>query len=149
MPGCCSTRTGFLGEAMTENILHHLGVSDNKVVKCAQYEAFEFELTAPGIVTVRNGSYADPENHEYRVNVKGGIPVCCECPADVHHDEPCKHRVAIAIRQPVLTAATERPVTDGGPLRPDDCSCWSVDQELPCFPCFNADFDTPNPEVPE
>lgn len=133
---------------MTENALHHLGVSDSRVVKRAQYEAFEFELTAPGIVTVRNWSYADPENHEYRINVEDGIPVSCECPADVHQDGPCKHRVAIAIREPVLTAATdyEQPVTDGGQPRPDDCACWSTDQGLPCFQCFNAGFDAPNPE---
>lgn len=130
---------------MTTNVLHHLGVSD-KVVKRAQYEAFEFEVT-PGIVTVRNGSYADPENHEYQVSVEDGSPISCECPADVHQEGPCKHRVAIAIRQPVLTAAAERSVADGGKQRPDDCACWSPDQELPCFQCFNAGFDSPNNEA--
>lgn len=32
--------------------------------------------------------------------------------------------------------------------RPDDCSCWSADAELPCFPCYLEGFDVPNPEEP-
>lgn len=53
-------------------------------------------------------SWDDPEDHEYRVSVVDGVPTVCECPADRYHDEVCKHRVAVAIRRPVLAAAVER-----------------------------------------
>ncbi|QLG61083.1 SWIM zinc finger family protein [Halorarum salinum] len=74
------------------------------VLKRAQYEAFEFELRE-GTLLVRNGSYTDPENHEYRVTVTDGLPTHCECPADRKYEGACKHRVAVAIRTPVLEAA--------------------------------------------
>lgn len=31
--------------------------------------------------------------------------------------------------------------------RPGDCECWSEKQELPCFQCFRAGFEMPNPEA--
>ena len=42
--------------------------------------------------------------------------------------------------------------TDGGAERPADCSCVAPSdredgRELPCFPCYNAGFRSPNPEV--
>jgi hypothetical protein len=36
----------------------------------------------------------------------------------------------------------------GGPKRPEECECWDVEQGLPCFACFNAEFSEPNPETP-
>jgi len=91
---------------MSANVLRELEVSP-EVAKRAQYEGFEFELEAPGLVLVRNTSWPNPEDHEYRVNVVDGVPEVCECPADMHHDGACKHRVAVAIRLPVLNAAVE------------------------------------------
>jgi hypothetical protein len=76
----------------------------SRVRKRAQYEAFEFSLI-PGGVRVRNGSYADPENHEYDVAIRDGVPVACTCPADAHFHGACKHRVAVAMRRAVLDAA--------------------------------------------
>ena len=39
---------------------------------------------------------------------------------------------------------------DGGvETRPDDCECLRAFHDLPCFACFNAGFETPNPEVSE
>ena len=86
----------------------------SRVRKRAQYEAYEFTLTTDG-VRVRNTSYADPENHEYHVAVEDGLPVACTCPADRKFEGACKHRVAVAIRRPVLDACVERQaVADGG-----------------------------------
>ena len=140
---------------------------DVSTAKHAQWEAFEFTLAAPGIVTVRNGSYDDPENHTYRVNVENGVPVACECPADTYQDGACKHRVAVAIREPVLEAAREyenkherpeppRAVADGGEVLeatedgddgendPNACEngqvgcCGPEGDELPCFECYRT-----------
>jgi len=78
----------------------------NRVLKRAQYEAFEFELLGSR-VRVRNESYADPENHEYEVTVEDGVPMKCTCPADTRFDNPCKHRVGVAIRRPILEFVEE------------------------------------------
>lgn len=86
------------------NALDDLQVSP-EVAKRAQYEGFEFELEAPGLVLVRNTSWENPEDHEYLMNVVDGIPEVCECQADRYYDGACKHRVAVAIRSPVLEAA--------------------------------------------
>lgn len=86
----------------------------NRVLKRAQYEAFTFTIGADGVI-VRNESHADPDNHEYQVTVTHGKPVDCECPADDHYESACKHRVAVAIRKPVMEAMTQRQMaTDGG-----------------------------------
>lgn len=74
--------------------------------KRAEYEAFTFVPTATG-VRVRNESHADPDAHEYAVTVTDGVPTACTCPADAHGETACKHRVAVAIRPPVLRVATD------------------------------------------
>ncbi|WP_436932839.1 SWIM zinc finger family protein [Halosimplex halobium] len=89
-----------------------------RVAKRAQYEAFEFTLSADGVV-VRNGSHANPDEHEYLVTVEDRLPTACECPADEQYEGACKHRVAVAIRRPLLDAiaATDEPqpvAADGG-----------------------------------
>lgn len=33
--------------------------------------------------------------------------------------------------------------------RPDDCQCSPLFDDLPCWPCFNAGFEQPNPNVEE
>jgi len=53
----------------------------NRVPKRAQYETFEVSVELDGVL-VRNGSYADPEPHEYRVTVTNGLPTDRECPAN-------------------------------------------------------------------
>jgi hypothetical protein len=99
---------------MAEHLLTSLDPS-TRVRKRAEYEAFAFSLIE-GDVLVRNESHADPENHEYRVTIENGIPKRCECPADTHTEEACKHRIALAIRDKILEAATEyRTLADGGP----------------------------------
>ena len=63
---------------------------------------------------VTNASYGYlKDNHSYIVGieVRGGRPVSaeCECPADIHPEQDCKHMVALfAIGGPtVLNTATE------------------------------------------
>jgi hypothetical protein len=78
--------------------------TNQRTIKRAQYEAFEFSLTTRGVL-VRNASHANPADHEYVVAIKDDLPTTCECPADEHYEGACKHRVAVAIRWPVLDAA--------------------------------------------
>jgi len=95
-------------------VLDQLEVSI-RPLKRAQYEAFDFRVTDGGVV-VRNGSHANPDDHVYTVTVANGVPSVCTCPADEHGDGACKHRLAVAIREPVLNAAVAR----AGDTRCDD-----------------------------
>ncbi|WP_152041159.1 SWIM zinc finger family protein [Salinigranum salinum] len=145
---------------LRQHPLSHLEFT-SRIRKRAQYEAFEFSLVPEGLL-VRNESYADPENHEYRVTVEDGVPVACTCPADARFEGACKHRVAVAIRRPLLEIVSRaRAVADGGyswlptgtlqrdsrvdpddnssptaPTDPSTCeTCESLDS-LPCGECF-------------
>lgn len=116
--------------------------ADSRTLSRAQFEAFSFSLEAPGMVRVTNGSYANPENHSYRVNVENGLPVACECPAFHYQDGLCKHCLACLIREPVLKAANGPIMTDGGSSCPHDhLTCEGIDspKEFPelCFPCWD------------
>jgi len=131
----------------------------SSVAKRAQYEAFEFSLATDGVV-VRNCSHAEPGKHEYLVNIEDDLPSACTCPADECYDGACKHRVAVAIRRPLLDAATAEAqvvAADGGlpestmsappsPREspdgtPDDTEnadvpdCEACREEFPCFEC--------------
>ena len=124
----------------------------NRVLKRAQYEAFEFSLL-DGDVRVRNESHLDPANHEYRVTIDDDTPTICECPADAASDRPCKHRVAVAIRPRILVIATKmQAVTDGGvdttgesggdhsgDVTPAQCDCDELPDDFPCWACVRTD----------
>ncbi|WP_435156806.1 SWIM zinc finger family protein [Haladaptatus sp. DFWS20] len=127
------------------HVLSHLTYS-KRVAKRAQYEALEFTVDAGG-VRVQNASHANPADHEYLVTIRDGIPDACECPADEHFEGACKHRVAVAIRVPVLRAAIDQQVAaDGGRvddgnsatteerITDEDCECAGLDP-LPCWEC--------------
>ncbi len=87
----------------------------SRVIKRAQYEAFEFTIAVDGVL-VRNASYANPDEHEYVVTIEDELPTECECPADANYDGACKHRVAVAIRRPILDVAVDQQLAaDGGP----------------------------------
>jgi hypothetical protein len=58
----------------------------DRVRKRAEYEAFEFTVDG-STVFVRNGSHANPDEHEYEVRVRDGVPMSCTCPADDHYEE--------------------------------------------------------------
>ncbi|WP_415383008.1 SWIM zinc finger family protein [Halosimplex sp. TS25] len=131
-----------------------------RVAKRAQYEAFEFSLVA-GNVSIRNGSHANPSEHEYLVTVEDGLPIECTCPADDHYEGACKHRVAVAIRRPLLDAVTaadgsQSVAADGGHVpasaantpeatsaqdeagAADDEECPDCIGEFPCWECVRT-----------
>jgi len=147
--------------AMSKSVLEVLEC-DERVEKRAQWEAYSFRLLGDGDVEVVNGSHEDADNHTYTVHVEGGIPSDCTCPADTYQEGACKHRVAVAIREPVLEAASEQqPVrADGGTAtleefggddrdddRPEDCDCSPHSEELACWPCYRDGFEEPNPNA--
>lgn len=98
--------------------------ADGKVLKRAQWEAFEFEIEASGLVKVINGSYGEEkDDHTYRVKVEDGLPVACECPHFRYNDDVdlCKHGASLLLREPVLKAAKSQQeaaekamIADGG-----------------------------------
>ncbi|WP_245998531.1 SWIM zinc finger family protein [Halalkalicoccus subterraneus] len=111
-----------------------------KTVKRAQWESFSFELEAPGLVLVTNDSH-DEDGHSYLVNVETDVPVACECKAFEYGNGPCKHMVAVAIREPVLKAAQVVPIPDGGQTdntcKNGQTGCCGPDgDDLPCFDCY-------------
>ena len=79
----------------------------NRIRKRTHVRGFEFELGAR-VVLVRNGSYADPSERGYQATIVDGVPIACECPADERYEAACKHRVAVAIRKPLLEATIRR-----------------------------------------
>ncbi|WP_458190046.1 SWIM zinc finger family protein [Haladaptatus sp. NG-WS-4] len=135
----------------SNNVLSELTFT-NRVAKRAQYEALEFSLETRGVL-VRNSSHANPGDHKYLVTVRDGIPIACECPADNRYDGACKHRVGVAIRTPLLQAATDHSlVADGGTQiekesethvedsdtdQPADCDCDGLGG-FPCWPCVQS-----------
>lgn len=128
-----------------------------RVAKRAQYEQFEITTVETGF-RIRNESHANPDKHEYTVRMDGHIPIACTCPADERFDGPCKHRVAVAIRQPsrrpVWTATSssttvrsdgespaggtsavqERSTADVQGLAEDDCK--ECRPSFPCWECY-------------
>ncbi|WP_227377598.1 SWIM zinc finger family protein [Haladaptatus halobius] len=132
----------------SKNVLSQLTFI-KRVAKRAQYEALEFSLETRGVL-VRNTSHANPADPEYLVTVHDGIPIACECPADDRYEGACKHRVGVAIRTPLLQAATDHSlVADGGiqienepenhaedsdTNQPADCYC----DRLSGFPCWSC-----------
>lgn len=124
-----------------------------------QNESFDFRLHR-GDILVTNLSYDDPSDHVYRVTVTDGTPVVCTCPADEHYSPACKHRIAVAMRSPVISAADRMQVAaDGGVIEPEgrerhsshhsdektaECDCSDLPEGIPCWPCYrdgNAEFD--------
>ena len=125
-----------------------------RTVKRAQYEALEFALSPDG-VQVRNNSHANPDDHEYLDEIVDGVPVSCTCPADANYSGACKHRVAIAIRRPILEAVKHQQlVADGGiksqASTQDDsesehtgevdseCGCDDLSDDFPCWECYRS-----------
>lgn len=116
--------------------LEHLDFS-SRTRKRAEWEAFEFAVVGPYQVRVTNASYGkDKHEHAYVVGIEDRdgvlVPAECECPADIHGDRDCKHRLSIVIRggslimsaaaayePPTGTGATPKVETVADKLRPD------------------------------
>ena len=136
---------------------------DSRTSKRVTWEAWEFTVIGPHQIEVVNASYgSEKADHTYTVGIEDrdgvAVPSECNCPADLHREPDCKHRVALAaIGGPtVLDAALafESPARETEPesnsetvadkLRADggcDCDQW----DLPCFECF----DSGRRELPE
>jgi hypothetical protein len=74
---------------------------DAKTSRRVGWETWEFSIAGPHQVEVTNAAYGFlKDEHSYVVGIKkrGGIlvPAECECPADVHREPDCKHKVALA-----------------------------------------------------
>jgi hypothetical protein len=72
-----------------------------KTAKRVGWERFEFALAGPHQVRVTNASYGvEKDDHSYVVGIekRGGdpVPAECECPADLHREPDCKHKLALA-----------------------------------------------------
>lgn len=99
---------------MNHHTLSGFEYSD-KAAKRAQSEEMEFDVPTAGVVVVTNVSH----DSAHSVNVEDGVPVGCSCKADQYQPGACKHRVACAINEPVLEAASrsgngKRALADGG-----------------------------------
>ena len=142
----------------------------SKTAKRVAWESFEFTVIGPHLVKVTNASYGHlKDKHAYTVGVEEqdgiAVPAGCRCPADIHYEPDCKHKVALAaIGGPtVLNAAINyetsagrssrsnsktacRPLTaDGGkdtkicPNGDPTCPGPNADDDtLPCFPCYTT-----------
>lgn len=144
-----------------------------KTSKRVGWEAWEFSIAGSHQVEVTNASYGfEKDAHTYTVGVdkRAGIilPTECDCPADLHREPDCKHKVALATvggvtvlnaavecgtataalsvsdRSDVATAA-DKLQTDGGVSTVDDEpeTCPNGDSRCPRpdgdgFPCFDC-----------
>lgn len=97
-----------------------------KSVQRAREEPMSFATPSADLVIVANERHENPEDYTYAVVVNDGLPVHCTCPAEKRYPTPCKHRLAVALNEPVMAAAEatddERehaeskpvPIADGG-----------------------------------
>jgi hypothetical protein len=72
-----------------------------KTAKRVTWEAWEFIVVGPHQVEVTNASYGfEKDDHAYVVGVDErdsvAVPAECECPADLHREPDCKHKLAVA-----------------------------------------------------
>jgi hypothetical protein len=111
----------------------------SKTARRVTWEAFEFAVAGPHRVEVTNASYGfKKDDHAYVVSVdeRDGIvvPAECECPADLHREPDCKHKVALATvgGSTVLEAAVayERPAPASSD-NPTQCATTAAEMLQP------------------
>jgi hypothetical protein len=142
-----------------------------KTAKRVGWERFEFTLVGPHQVEVVNASYGFQKgDHSYTVGVerRDGLPVPldCSCPADIHREPDCKHKVALAAvggstvmeaalefeeskesdttppfprsQDEATTTVAEKMKTDGGAetCQNGNAFCDGSTAALPCFSCY-------------
>lgn len=123
----------------------------SRTAKRVSWEAWEFTVVGPHLVEVTNASYGYlKDEHTYTVGVTErdgvAVPAECDCPADVHREPDCKHKVALAtVGGPtVLSAAVEFETPATGMTEPDtaadklraDGGCECARDKFPCFECY-------------
>jgi len=76
-------------------------------------------------------------------------PVATDDSTDTeHHDLAPDGGIIVAGDGAELLDEDTDDVADVQEARPDDCQCWDDAQGLPCWPCYRAGFENPNPETP-
>jgi hypothetical protein len=146
----------------------------SRTAKRVGWEAFEFSIVGPHQVEVINASYGfEKDDHSYTVGVEVrdgvAIPVECGCPADIHREPDCKHKVALAAmggptvmnaavkfeeweeydptppfprsQDDATTTVADKIETDGGPetCQNGNAFCDGSTGSLPCFACFGGE----------
>jgi len=111
--------------AAKERIVSHLDFTP-RTSKRVTWEQFEFTIEGPHLVRVTNASYGFlKDEHSYTVGVaeRDGqlLPAECDCPADLHHDTDCKHKVALGLcgGSVVMQAAADYNPASGAEPRHD------------------------------
>jgi hypothetical protein len=121
---------------------------DENTAKRVEWEAFEFTVVGPQLVEVTNASYGfEKDEHSYTVGVAVedgvAVPTECECPADIHGEQDCKHKAALALvgGSVVLESAHAfSPPTTTATCPNGDPYCDGPESDdLPCFDCFERD----------
>ncbi|QLG26865.1 hypothetical protein HUG10_04605 [Halorarum halophilum] len=157
--------TSRIGEKRTA--VDHLSF-DARTAKRVAWESWEFTVVGPYQVRVTNASYGfKKDKHAYVVGVEDRegivVPAECECPADVHRDPDCKHKVALASvggptvlnaavifenpapatdDRPAVKTGTDLLAVDGGVLADaklddnEECKECAELSDLPCFDCY-------------
>lgn len=140
----------------------------SRTAKRVTWESWEFTIVGPHLVNVTNASYGflkDEHSYTVGVAVRDGVavPAECDCPADIHREPDCKHKVALATiggptvldaavafeQSPSSGKADAAPVTgadllksDGGRVHADDeaeeeCPECAQLADLRCWQCFD------------
>lgn len=127
-----------------------------KTAKRVAWEAWEFTVVGPHLVEVTNVSYGHlKSDHSYIVGVESrssvALPAECDCPADIHHDPDCKHKVALAciggetvlnasvnFETPAPASSDGNPMSAGEELRTDGGAA-TVSSEPERDTCLNGD----------
>ena len=52
----------------------------------------------------------------------------------------------MSTNEPTTQEGTASELTDFDG-RPSDCACWNTEADLPCFVCYLAGFEEPNPNL--
>jgi len=139
-----------------------------KTAKRVGWEAWEFSIAGPHQVEVTNASYGyEKDDHAYVVGIekRDGVPVPveCDCPADVHRESDCKHKVALATvggtavlnaavdfenLTAALSSSTEDGVTTAADKLQTDGGTATVSEDSDTCPNGDARCDGPDGEAP-
>jgi hypothetical protein len=92
----------------------------------------------PHLVEVVNASYGfEKDDHSYTIGIRerNGVPIPaeCSCPADLHREQDCKHKVALATVGGllVLNAAVDTEVSTDLSRRDLDATKTALDKLQP------------------